>query len=200
MNSTVWRRWNTVWDAWFNRGDSYNIPPDTADACFWILYGEGYTRWSRLTKVALVLLIVAWWFWPRAPLVQCTREHHNRNPCGEVLLDHDGELLYCASNGNEYRNPRIVRYSNELVEISGVQICKDDRRKKPPLKITRQISKYVRVCTHRNLCFDLDSHISRCIQRFFLFNETMSPVPPNCFVSDQYYGEPVSEDTGDDDD
>lgn len=150
-----------------------SVPEQPVDVCFWVLYGEDYSRWTRITKTAIVLLLVTWWFWPRTPLVQCTPDHHHRTACGDFLLDHDGELLFCAPNNNEYRNPRIVVYSNVLDTIEA-QVCGSST--------TLSVSKYVRLCTHRNLCFDLDSHTSRCIQTFFLFNDTVSPIPPNCYA------------------
>lgn len=171
---TLAQRCRTAWRIWF--GDevpSISVPEQPVDVCFWVLYGEDYPRWSRLTKIILVLLLVSWWMWPRTPLVQCTSDHHHRTACGDFLLDHDGELLFCAPNGNEYRNPRIVTYSNVLDTVDA-QVCGS--------LMTFPISMYVRVCTHRNLCFDLDSHTSRCIQSFFLFNATSSPAPPNCFA------------------
>jgi len=178
MRSLI-QRWRVAWGVWF--GDEVprqHVPEQPIDMCFWILYGEDYTRWTRVTKLILLLLLVSWWYWPRAPLVQCTPDHHHRTPCGDFLLDHDGELLFCAPNGNEYRNPRIVHYSNVLdtLDDDNIRVCGSK------LPHPRRISMYVRLCTHRNLCFDLDSHTSRCIQSFFMFNATMSPAPPNCFA------------------
>lgn len=170
----LFSRCRVAWNVWF--GDAipaHNVPEQPVDMCFWILYGDHYSQWTRLTKIILVVILVSWWFWPRTPLVECTPDHHRRTACGDFLVDHDGELLFCAPNGNEYRNPRIVTYSNVLDTIEA-QVCGG--------KTTLAISKYVRLCTHRNLCFDLDSHTSKCIQTFFLFNGTVSPVPPNCFA------------------